>query len=130
VIGRREFITLLGGAAAARPRAIRAQQPSVPLIGYLSTLSEAQVTGSVDAFRRGLTDTGFTDGRNVTVEYRYAEGQYERLPALAAELVARPVSLIVAQAPPAAMAAKAATATIPIVFVVVSIRLQPVLCST
>jgi len=115
---RRDVIGLLGGMVVAWPRAIRAQLPSVPLIGYLSTLSEAQVTGSVDAFRRGLNDTGFTEGRNVIVEYRYAEGQYERLPPLAAELVARPVSLILAQAPPAAMAAKAATATIPIVFVV------------
>ena len=115
---RREFIGLLGGGAVAWPRVIRAQQSSTPVIGYLSTLSEAQVKGSVDAFRRGLNDTGFIEGRNIVVEYHYAEGQYERLPALAAELVARPVSLIVAQAPPAAMAAKAATATIPIVFVV------------
>ena len=115
---RREFIGLLGGGAVAWPRVIRAQQSSTPVIGYLSTLSEAQVKGSVDAFRRGLNDTGFIEGRNIVVEYHYAEGQYERLPGLAAELVARPVSLILAQAPPAAMAAKAATATIPIVFVV------------
>jgi len=117
-LARRQVIGLLGSAAIAWPRKIRAQQSSLPVIGYLSTLSEAQVRGSVDAFRRGLSDTGFTEGRNITVVYRYAEGQYERLPGLAAELVTRPVSLILAQAPPAAMAAKAATATIPIVFVV------------
>jgi putative ABC transport system substrate-binding protein len=115
---RRQVIGLLGGAAVAWPRLIGAQQSSMPVIGYLSTLSEAQVRGSVDAFRRGLSDTGFIEGRNITVVYRYAEGQYERLPGLAAELLTRPVSLILAQAPPAAIAAKAATATIPIVFVV------------
>jgi putative ABC transport system substrate-binding protein len=89
-------------------------------------MSEAQVTGSVEAFRRGLTDTGFVEGRNVIVEYRYADGQYERLPRLATEFVARPVSLILAQAPPAAIAAKAATVAVPIVFVVGLIPSQPV----
>src|SRR5437868_13490058 len=84
---RRQVIGLLGGAAVAWPRVIGAQQSSMPVIGYLSTLSEAQVRGSVDAFRRGLGETGFIEGRNIIVEYRYAEGQYERLPALAAELV-------------------------------------------
>jgi putative tryptophan/tyrosine transport system substrate-binding protein len=116
-VKRREFITVLGGAGLLSSSR-KAWPQQYPVIGYLSTLSEAQVVGSLNAFRRGLSETGFTEGRNVAVEYRYAEGQYERLPGLAAELVARPVSLILAQAPPAAMAAKAATASIPIVFVV------------
>ena len=90
----------------------------MPVIGYLSTLTEAQAAPLLAAFRRGLSETGFTEGGNVLMEYRWAEGQYQRLPAMAAELVRHPVSLILAQAPPAALAAKAATATIPIVFVV------------
>ena len=113
---RRDFITLAGGAAAW-PLSALAQQP-IPVIGYLSSLSEAQVRAQVNAFVRGLNETGFADGRNVEIEYRWAEGQYRRLPAMAAEFVRRPVSLILAQAPPAALAAKAATANIPIVFVV------------
>jgi len=90
----------------------------MPVIGYLSTLSEMQVARPLAAFRRGLNETGFTEGHNVRLEYRFAEGQYQRLPAMAAELVRHPVSLILAQAPPAALAARAATANIPIVFVV------------
>jgi putative ABC transport system substrate-binding protein len=113
---RRVFLTLLAGATAW-PCATRAQQ-SAPIVGYLSALSEAQVVPQLDGFRRGLNQMGFAEGRNVAIEYRWAEGQYERLPEMAAELVGRPVSLILAQAPPAAIAAKRATATIPIVFVV------------
>jgi putative ABC transport system substrate-binding protein len=113
---RREFITLLGGVATM-PFAALAQQ-QIPVIGFLSASSEAAVAGQLSAFRRGLGETGFIEGRNVAIEYRWAEGQYQRLPAMAAELVARPVSLILAQAPPAALAAKVATANIPIVFVV------------
>ena len=113
---RREFITLLGGVATM-PFAAFAQQ-QIPVIGFLSASSEAAVAGQLSAFRRGLSETGFIEGRNVAIEYRWAEGQYQRLPAMAAELVARPVSLILAQAPPAALAAKVATANIPIVFVV------------
>ena len=114
---RRTFIGALGGTAVW-PIVARAQQPALPVIGYLSTNSETQVTPQLAAFRRGLSETGLTEGSNVLVEYRWAEGQYQRLPAMAAELIRRPVSLILAQAPPAALAAKAATATIPIVFVV------------
>jgi putative ABC transport system substrate-binding protein len=114
---RREFISFVGGAAAW-PVSARAQQSAMPVIGYLSALSETKVAHQLAAFRRGLSETGFTDRRNVLMEFRWAEGQYQRLPAMAAELVRHPVSLILAQAPPAALAAKAATATIPIVFVV------------
>ena len=113
---RREFITLLGGAAVW-PLAARGQQMATPVIGYLSALSEKQAVPQLNAFRRGLSETGFIEGDNVQVEYRWTEGQYERLPAMAAELIGLPVSLIVAQAPPAALAAKAATTIIPIVFV-------------
>jgi len=116
-VRRREFIAALGGAAAW-PIATRAQAPLQPVIGYLSTNSEQQVKPQLSAFRQSLNETGFAEGRNVQIEYRWAEGQYQRLPAMAAELVSRPVSLILAQAPPAALSAKAATATIPIVFVV------------
>jgi putative tryptophan/tyrosine transport system substrate-binding protein len=115
---RRDFLGALGGAAATWPVASWAQQGALPIIGYLSTLSEKQVSAQLNAFRRGLSETGFAEGRNVTVEYRWAEGQYDRLPRMAGELVRRPVSLILAQAPPAALSAKSATASIPIVFVV------------
>jgi putative ABC transport system substrate-binding protein len=114
---RREFITLIG-ATAALPFAASAQQPAMPIIGFLSALSKNSIVEQITKFHRGLNEMGFVEGQNVAIEYRWAEGQYERLPAMAAELVRRPVSVIVAQAPPAALAAKAATATIPIVFVV------------
>src|SRR5262245_35944394 len=114
---RRTFITLLGGAAAAWPLAARAQQPGMPVIGFRSSLSAPVTSKRIASFGHGLSETGYVAGRDVTVGARMAEGQYDRLPALAADLVARRVDLIAALAPPAAFAAKAATTTIPIVFV-------------
>jgi putative ABC transport system substrate-binding protein len=113
---RREFIQAAIGSVLATPIAARAQ--AVPVIGYLSTLSEERVAPQLAAFRRGLAETGFAEGGNLVIEYRWADGNFDRLPAMADELVRRTVSLILAQAPPAALAAKAATANIPIVFVV------------
>ena len=113
---RREFITLLGGSAAW-PIAASAQQVGMPVIGFLSSLSASVTSKRIASFGDGLSETGYVAGRDVTVEARMAEGQYDRLPALAADLVDRRVGLIAALAPPAAFAAKAATPTIPIVFV-------------
>src|SRR5204863_4223948 len=116
---RREFMTVFGGAAMAWPLAGRAQQPAIPVIGYVNGASAAQFTHLLAAFRQGLNETGYAEGRNVVIEYRYADGQYDRLPALVAALVDQKVSVIVATAgTPTIRAAKAATASIPIVFVI------------
>jgi len=113
-VKRREFITLIGGAAAAWPLAARAQQ-SIPVIGFLRSTSRAFSVHLVAAFRQGLTEAGFHEGQNVTIEYRYADNQLERLPGLVAELIRLPVELIVANGP-SALPAKAASTTVPIVF--------------
>ena len=116
---RRTFITLLAGVAASRPTTLVAQQPAMPVIGFLSSRSSEEAAVHTAAFRRGLGETGLVEGQNVAIVFRWAEGRYERLPALAKELVDLGVSVVMSGGgAPSALAAKAVTSTIPIVFVI------------
>ena len=113
---RREFISLIGGVAATWPLAVRAQQPALPVIGFINSGWSGEPYPPLSAFIKGLGETGFVEGSNVAIEYRWAEGRHERLPALIADLVQRKVSVIAATSTPAAVAAKAANTVVPVVF--------------
>ena len=114
---RREFIKFIGGAASW-PLVAHAQQPTMPVIGFLSSRSAGESARAVAAFHKGLRETGFVEGQNLKIEFRWAEGQYDKVPGLTSELVSLPLALLFAAGPPAALAARIATASIPIVFVV------------
>jgi putative ABC transport system substrate-binding protein len=121
---RRDFINVIGGGLAAWPLTARAQGSARPVIGYLGAVAPNSDTRLVDAFIKGLSETGHEDGKNVKIEYRWAEHQYDRLPSMAADLVRQKVAVIAAVATPAVRAAKAATSTIPIVFVTIADPVQ------
>jgi ABC-type uncharacterized transport system substrate-binding protein len=121
---RRDFIAGISGLAAAWPLVARAQQPTIPVIGLLGSATAREWAPSVAAFLRGLSEAGFAEGRDVAIEYRWAESRYDRLPSLAAELIQRQVSVIAALTTPSAIAAKAATTTIPIVFTTIADPVQ------
>ena len=123
-VRRREFITLLGGAGAAWPLAARGQQPAVPVVGVLSAEWPNLFSDRLRAFHDGLRETGYVEGRNLAIEYRWAEGRNDRLPALADELVRRQVTVIVSTSTPAVLAARTATTTTPIVFFVATDPVQ------
>jgi putative ABC transport system substrate-binding protein len=115
---RRDILRFLGGAVAAWPLTAGAQQPTIPVVGWLHSATEKFAAHLISAFRKGLRESGYVEGQNVLIEYRFADGRYERLPGHVGELIRHPVSLILAGSPPAALAAKVATTTIPIVFIV------------
>ena len=116
---RREFIKAIAGSAAAWPLAANAQQPTMPVIGFLGALSASDYANRVEALRAGLPDLGYVEGKNIAIEFRWAEGNYDRLPTLVADLVRLKVNVIVTHGTPGTLAAKQATTTIPIVFAVV-----------
>ncbi len=123
-VRRRDFIKIIGGGAAALPLAVQAQKPAMPVVGYLSANSSTGDARQVAAFVKGLDETGYEDGKTVRIEYRWADGQYDRLPSIAADLVRSRVAVIAALGTPAVRAAKAATATIPIAFTTIADPVQ------
>ena len=117
---RRAFIKIITSSAFDRAFAARAQQPTMPVLGFLSSRSPGESARAVAAFRQGLRETGFVDGQNLRIEFRWAEGQYDKVPSLTSELVNLPLALLFAAGPPAALAARITTASVPMVIVVIA----------